>query len=270
MHCLHSRIHVQKQQSPKRANWLVEQRLPLVVECGGGHTPALPIQPAQISKKMANKLTESYLLAWLRWHSYRRFRSAPCYRTMWRFRKYLRKAPPGGLLVDCGANVGDLTRLFLEKGFTVHAFEPDPTAAAELKRRYGADPRVTIHVAAVGASARKQKLFRAESGSLDASIGSSLFQRPILQHTGSVDVEVIDLFAFLRSLGRFVDVLKLDIEGGEAEILERMLDERAYLSIGRVYVETHDAISPQIAASIQRSRNRIAAERIANVDLGWL
>ena len=186
------------------------------------------------------------------------------------FRKYLRKAPSGGLLVDCGANVGDLTTLFLEKGFTVHAFEPDPTAAAELKRRYGADPRVTIHVAAVGASARTQKLFRAQSGSLDASVGSSLFQRPVLQHTRSVDVEVVDLFAFLRSLGRFVDVLKLDIEGGEAEILERMLDERAYLDIGRIYVETHDAISSEIAASIQRSRERIAAERIANIDLGWL
>ena len=217
---------------------------------------------------MANKLTEPYWLAWLRWHAYRRFKPAPRYRTMWAFRQYVRRCPPGGVLVDCGANVGDVTRLFLEKGFTVYAFEPDPVAAAELRRRLGGNPLLHLREAAVAAAPGKQPLYRASDASLGHTQSSSLFLRSAL-HDEVVETEVIDLFAFIGSLDRPVNVLKLDIEGAEAEILERMLDERTYADIDRIFVETHESISPDIAASIQRSRRRIAEERITNIDLEW-
>ena len=37
----------------------------------------------------------------------------------------------GSLVIDAGANVGEFTKLFLDKGFKVHAFEPDIIALAK-------------------------------------------------------------------------------------------------------------------------------------------
>jgi FkbM family methyltransferase len=222
----------------------------------------------EVSALMANKLTESYAVAWLKWHTYRRFKDRPAYATMWDFRKYVHDCPPGGLFIDCGANVGDASRLLLAKGFTVHAFEPDPMAAKELCRRLGNEPCFHFHAAAVGATPGHRAFYRRAGGSLDDTQGSSLLHRPEM-HGEAIDVEVIDLFAFIESLESRVDVLKLDVEGAEAEILERMLDERTYLRIGRIYVETHEPISLEIADRLARCRQRISEEAISNIDLGW-
>jgi FkbM family methyltransferase len=158
----------------------------------------------------------------------------------------------------------------LEQGFVVHAFEPDPVAGAVLNARYGANRLLTIHPAAVGASARTQVLHRIGEGTIQHSQASSLVFRPDIGHLTGIEVPVVDLFAFLRSLDRPIDVLKLDIEGAEAEILERMLDERVHATVGRVYVETHEAASPELAVRLPAIRNRIRDSEIDNIDLGWM
>src|SRR4051794_32403355 len=50
---------------------------------------------------------------------------------------------PGDILVDCGANVGDVTSSFARTGATVYAFEPDPLCFSVLSKRFSLTPNVT-------------------------------------------------------------------------------------------------------------------------------
>jgi FkbM family methyltransferase len=217
-----------------------------------------------------NKLTEPWWLFWLKWHFYRRFKKGLRYRVVWNFRNFMRRAEPS-VMIDCGANVGDVTGLFLRQGFTVHAFEPDPAARSVLETRFGQNSQLHIHAAAVGSAANRQRFYR-EAGidrDISGTISSSLLPRDIHDDSQSIDVDVVDLFDFISTLRQRVDVLKLDIEGAEAPILEKMLDLRFDRQIGAIFVETHERFSPEIARSIDRTRQRIEEMRITNIDLTW-
>jgi FkbM family methyltransferase len=219
-----------------------------------------------------NRLTEPYWLAWLRWHAGRKRKAHRKYAAMWRFRRLVRTLPPGGIAIDCGANVGDATALFLAAGQTVHAFEPDPEARAVLERRFAANPRLVIHPQAVGATAGRATLHRrpaAGAGGLAHTRSSSLLAQARHRDGAAVEVEVADLLAFLAGLDAPVAVLKLDVEGAEADILDRLLDERRDRAIGHIFVETHEKFSDDMRARIEAIRGRVATLGIANLELDW-
>lgn len=216
-----------------------------------------------------NKLTEPWWLFWLKWQLWRRFKG-PRYQTYWHLRSFLRHAKPG-IMVDCGANVGDISTLFLERGFTVHAFEPDPDARAILENRLGKNPRLHIYAAAVDTQAGRMMLHREADTASDASgtISSSLIARDVHDAANGVEVKVIDLFEFISGLENQIDFLKLDIEGSEAAILEKILDLRLDRHIDKIFIETHERFSTNIDQSITRSRARIDELGITNIDLNW-
>lgn len=173
----------------------------------------------------------------------------------------------GSIFVDLGANVGHVSAKALDRGLKVVAFEPDPAACRVLTDRLGSNPGITIIPKAVGASARAAKLHRRTG---DMSEWSSLIEFDFHADELAVDVEVVDLVDFIRGLPEPVGVLKMDIEGAEAECLEALLDSGLYRSIGAILVETHDRFSPEIAARLDAVRDRIERERISNIDLTWI
>ena len=69
----------------------------------------------------------------------------------------------GDIVVDCGANVGDVSVPLARTGATVHAFEPDPYAFEQLTEAVREFPNVTLHNAAVGIEAGSIRLMRAEN-----------------------------------------------------------------------------------------------------------
>src|SRR3546814_4183293 len=58
---------------------------------------------------------------------------APTQGAMRDFLDAAKRLRPGDIAIDCGANVGRFTRPIAEGGATVHAFEPNPDAFAELR-----------------------------------------------------------------------------------------------------------------------------------------
>lgn len=216
------------------------------------------------------KFTEPLWLFELKYHLWRRFRN-PKYGSVRRFRHRMRTLAPGGVMIDCGANVGDVSALFLDKGYVVHAFEPDPDARAALERRFAGQDGLVVHPQAVAAKPGRATLFRKPELSVDAIEGtqsSSLVRRDL--HENGIDVEVIDLTAFIADLGRKVDVVKLDVEGAEVEILEAVLEKRLDRQIGQLLVETHERFSPEIAARTAAIRKRVGELGINNIDLDWI
>lgn len=217
-------------------------------------------------------LKESYIEFMLRWHLYRRWHrpQRPKRLAEYNFHKTMKTVPPGGLFIDLGANVGDVTRHALSYGMKVIAFEPDPVAGLALTKRFGDNERVTIILKAVGGLAGKANLHQVpDTKDIGMTEWSSLFRAPAHASGESFEVEVVDLVQFLRDLREPVAVVKMDIEGAEAECIERMLDDGIYRSIGQVWVETHERFSPDLAERIRALRDRIRREEIHNINLDW-
>jgi FkbM family methyltransferase len=134
------------------------------------------------------------------------------------------------LIVDLGANVGYSVLYFLHRHplARVIAFEPHPAHAVQVEKNLtldGSRDRVELHRKAAGAKTRTMMLTDAKSSSTLTTDASKK----------TMPVEVMDIFPLLE--GKHIDVLKMDIEGGEYEI---MADDRfAMLDIGTVVMEWH-------------------------------
>ncbi|HEY2125228.1 MAG TPA: FkbM family methyltransferase [Chthoniobacterales bacterium] len=137
--------------------------------------------------------------------------------------------PPGfaGQLrhvVDVGANAGQWSGMLLDL-LTPESFvmiEPGPAAFAELRARFGGNPRVRLHNVAVGAGdgAVRLKITRDTTGAsllqpkeeMRALIGGNWAV------TGEVDVGLTTLDHLLADMAE-VSLLKIDVQGYEQEVL---------------------------------------------------
>jgi len=193
-----------------------------------------------------------------------------------RCRRALRRAGlgPGDLAVDCGANVGEMTAVLAENGAEVHAFEPNPHAFKVLTQKFARQSNVFCHHAAAGSAPGRQPLYLHENSGMDEvlwSNGSSLLpEKPNVDRERQVEVEVIDLAAFLRSLPGPVKVLKMDVEGFEVELINHLLDTRAADLVECAFVETHENKIPELALATEALRKRLAREGKNNFHLDWV
>lgn len=134
-------------------------------------------------------------------------------------------------VVDLGGNVGLSCIFWLSKypRCRVDVFEPHPGHVAQMKTNLdlnGWRDRVTIHEAAAGTAPGTLRLCDRGSAS------SLLYARP---NEAVIDVAVVDLFEAIGSLD--IDILKIDIEGGEYALLE---DPRfAALKVRHLVLEWH-------------------------------
>ncbi len=133
------------------------------------------------------------------------------------------------LIVDLGANVG-FTPLYWATTYrraAVIAYEPHPAHVAQCRANLALNrggERVELHAAAAGRQDGQMRLTDEGTSSTEVS-GTA----------AGIDVPVEDTLAALA--GRTIDILKIDIEGGEYPIME---DERfPGLDIRRVVMEWH-------------------------------
>jgi FkbM family methyltransferase len=133
-------------------------------------------------------------------------------------------------VVDLGANVGYSLLYFLHKypHCRILAFEAHPAHCAQAERNLlfdGTRQRVELYCKAAGAAPRAM-------GLTDRRSSSALVETTAPE---AIAVEVVDIFPLLE--GRRLDLLKIDIEGGEYEILgdPRFTD----LDIGAIAMEWH-------------------------------
>lgn len=139
-----------------------------------------------------------------------------------------------GRVLDLGANVGFSCLWWLTRfpAAEVIALEPHPTHFAQCRANLAANgmlSRVDLHRAAAGTENRRIMMS-------DAGTSSSVISGSVIDGTGGgIAADMLDVFALLAS--RRVDLMKLDIEGGEYAILE---DQRfASLQVPCVVMEWH-------------------------------
>lgn len=133
----------------------------------------------------------------------------------------------GGLVFDIGANVGDLSAVFLDMGYQVVACEPDLVNFRILQARFSGDKRITLLQKAVAQHRGEALVYRspAHGGSL-----STLSDKRRQQLNGTEDEEgvisfesgnlvgLISLDDMIAAYGLPV-YIKIDVEGFEQQVL---------------------------------------------------
>lgn len=187
---------------------------------------------------------------------------------------------PGDVVLDCGANLGNVTAPLAATGAHVYAFEPDPYAFEQLQRRFQGVANVTLHNAAVGPEAGSIRLMRADNfddNPKGASVKSTVIsggRRIDEDEANSIEVELIDLPAFIDGIvaehGE-VAFLKMDIEGAELDLLEVMHARGQLNPIRLTVAETHEKKFKHLAERFAALRAAIGeAYPVTKVDLDWI
>jgi FkbM family methyltransferase len=182
---------------------------------------------------------------------------------------------PGDIAIDCGANLGAITKVLGAHGATVHAFEPNPDAFRVLTEQTAAMPNVHRHNQAVLDRPGEMTLYLHLNYALNperfSSRSSLIAEKRNVDEAGGVKVKVIDLVDFILRLDRPVKLLKVDIEGAEYDLLNGLIDRGAMDRVEAVFVETHAHSIPSLVPVDRALRARIEKLGLGGkIDLNWI
>jgi FkbM family methyltransferase len=184
------------------------------------------------------------------------------------------KLKPGDIFIDCGANTGQETIPALEKGAIVYAFEPHPEAFAALQKNVGKNNNAHLINRGVWDKQTKIKLYMHQNHDKNAltwSQGASLVsEKDNINPESYVEVEVVDLADFIESLKTPIKAIKIDVEGVEFDILEKLIATKAYKNVETILVETHSKKMKQLEAKEETIKKLIAQNNISNISLEWV
>ncbi len=130
---------------------------------------------------------------------------------------YFAAKPGVGTMIDVGGHHGSAFKQFLDDGWLVHAFEPDPNNRAFIEQRWKQGPRFHLSSNAVGNVSGEQLSFYAA----DQSTGISSLVPFHDEHKEVATVTTIRLDDYLADTDvQDVDFLKIDTEGFDLRVLQ--------------------------------------------------
>lgn len=162
----------------------------------------------------------------------------------------LTQLSPNPVIVDLGANEGAFSSQVARLSGELHAFEPDPSTFLRLKSNLAAHRNVTLYNMAVGQDDGEVELFRGLNFETDPH-SASLSSSTIIRHENvnirnSIKVQQVGIISLLEKIGTPIDLLKMDIEGSEVSVLERLFSNEILNSISIIIVETHEHCIPNL------------------------
>jgi FkbM family methyltransferase len=161
----------------------------------------------------------------------------------------------GDLVFDIGANVGDMTGLYVELGARVISVEPQADCLKTLETRFGRHPEVTIVPMAVGASEGQQEIMLSDIRSPISSMSrewiaavKSSGRFPYYDWSLSATVAVTTLDSLIAKFGE-PDFCKIDVEGFEWEVLKGLS-----IPLARLSFEFHAEFLAEAFSCLERLR----------------
>ena len=185
---------------------------------------------------------------------------------------------PGDLAVDCGANMGVVTEQLAATGADVISFEPDPYAFGVLEQKFASMPNVTLINAAVGVGTGTVRLMRADNFGENpegASVKSTILDGGrLIDAENSVEVPLIDFPSWVadqvKARGEIAFV-KMDIEGAELDILEKMDADKLFANVRCLVAETHERKFKDLRDRYKALREKVAETYApGKVNLDWI
>ena len=151
----------------------------------------------------------------------------------------IHKINKDSLFIDVGSNWGDVLRELVETKCSVLSFEPHPEFAEMLKFMYSSNENISTYPAAVWTKNTVKPLYYKGNGP-NLNGGSTLnIEKPGISEDRFVNVQCYDIAQVVTNQERKIDILKLDVEGSEWEILDRLYQTGTYRNVSAIYVEDH-------------------------------
>lgn len=149
------------------------------------------------------------------------------------------------LILDIGANAGTITALYRELFplAQIHCFEAMPQACELIRNRFRDDQRIAVHQAAVCAEAGPRTFTMnaaSDTSSLMIADVDAIPEsyRQAMTSTKSITVPGLAIDSFCSQSGiDYVDLMKLDIQGGELQALQGAAGMLERQAISLIYCE---------------------------------
>ncbi len=156
---------------------------------------------------------------------------------------------PASVVLDVGGYEGQwASDLYARQRCRIHIFEPVREFADAITARFSRNPDISVHGFALGASNRQETI------SL-AGASSSAHKR----RQSQVDVEFRDVRDWFDETGiADVALMKINIEGGEYELLERMLETNLLARVLSLQIQFHYFVD-DAEARMQAIQEQLAA-----------
>jgi FkbM family methyltransferase len=152
------------------------------------------------------------------------------------------------LVFDLGGYKGQWTSdIFSRFCPTVHVFEVVPKFADCMRHRFERNNRIHVHPFGLAGHTRKEEV-------RVVSDGTSLFA----SEGDPISVDLVQAASFFRENAiNEVDLVKINIEGGEYELLEHLLETGLVRSLREIQVQFHDCV-PDAPRRMLRIQERLA------------
>ena len=137
------------------------------------------------------------------------------------------------IVFDLGGYKGDFANSIYEKyNCTIYVFEPVTSFFSTIKERFASNDKVKVYP--FGLSDTNKELFISNSAD-----GSSVF----LKTKDSEKIELKSILQFIEDNNiTTVDLIKINIEGGEYEVLESLLESNKIKIFKNLQIQFHDFI----------------------------
>jgi len=179
--------------------------------------------------------------------------------------------PDSAVVLDVGAYEGEWSARVLARAdaqgardLRIHAFEPEPGAIQRFRDGVASDSRIEVHPFGLGGHDRIESLSV-------GGPGSSVYDNPTVPGTfGTTEVKLRDVDAVLKALdlGR-IDFVKINIEGGEFELLDRLHETGWLPHTGPVIVQFHE-FAPGAHRARRRNRRQLSETHRCTWNYPWV
>jgi FkbM family methyltransferase len=170
-----------------------------------------------------------------------------------RFRGDYERLNAESIVLDLGGYHGAFSLFMNAKyGALCHVFEVIPEFCSSIEAARGDNPKIVVHPFGLAGSTRKEQLFLAGQGSSTfANRGSESRQ---------ITIQLVKASQwFDRELeGRSVDLMKINIEGGEYELLEHMIGEGLVRRLRNILVQFHEDVISGAVARMERIQSALS------------
>lgn len=153
------------------------------------------------------------------------------------------------LVLDIGGFHGDFSaEIYARYSCNIRIFEPVPQSAEGIRKRFAKNPKIKVFEIGLGGHTSTE--------SMSVNQYSSSVYRNVGKDT--IAIKIMDIVDWLDSNGiDKVSLMKINIEGGEYELLERLLDSKYIRNTNEIQVQFHNFF-PDARERMNRIQTRLS------------
>lgn len=153
------------------------------------------------------------------------------------------------IVLDLGGFEGQwASDLYSRYNPSIHIFEPVPEYCEEIKKRFMNNKKISVYCFGLGADDSLEKIgVMGHESSIFRSNGK----------TGTIEIKSIETWLQENHIDD-IDLMKINIEGGEYDLLEKIISTGTIRRIKRLQIQFHDFF-PDAESRMQQIKNSLAS-----------